>query len=57
MAEARSVLSSLAQGNGVDMPEGELKKPATTSDGTGGMASLFSGPVIRKRTLILFGVW
>ena len=57
MEEARAVLSLIAEGNGTVMPSGEMKKPDTSSDESLGVASLFSAPVIRRRTLTLFAIW
>jgi hypothetical protein len=57
MDEARAVLSQIAEGNGTQMPEGELKRPDTSSEESLGIASLFSGPVIRKLTVTLFFIW
>lgn len=56
--EARTVLEDIAQGNGTVMPQEELRMPVDNSGGEPiGMASLFQGKVVRKRTLILFAVW
>jgi hypothetical protein len=57
MDEARAVLSHIAQGNGTQMPEGELKRPGTSGDKSLGLTSLLSGPVIRKRVVVLFAIW
>ena len=57
-AEARAVLEDVAHGNGTVMPQEELRTPDTSSSGEpAGMASLFKGKVVRKRTLVLLVAW
>ncbi len=56
--EARAVLTRLASENGVEMPAGQLKKPAvSTSADPVSALDLFRGKVIRRRTMILFIAW
>ena len=57
LAEGRSVLAAMAKANDTVMPKEELKRPSKNSDESLGMTSLLRGPVIRRRTLILFAIW
>lgn len=57
MEDALSVLSQLAQANGVEMPAISLKKPDTTRQQSPGLTSLLTGPAIRRLTASLFVVW
>lgn len=56
--EARNVLESIARGNGTVMPMAELK--VHEGAGAGGrvsMKDLFTGHVVRSRTLKLSFIW
>ena len=62
--EAVNVLTSIAQGNGTEMPAGcELKKNSAGGGGEGGqeggasIRDLFTGRNIRHRTFILCIAW
>jgi len=55
--QARAVLAGFAQGNGVTLPEGKLKKPEQSKNEGVSTRDLFRGKIIRQRTTILVFAW